>query len=438
LSTNISEQHVIGILIQQPGSLDEAIAAGLTSDSFRDDDLGAIFANLTRWNIEGRSWSLADLAAICDHPGALVKGTQAAIDAPIAENVSYYAAEIVADAWARHAAKTLNTLQRALANRDPQAGIGPLQAMIDTELTQLCAADGIVTTTPEPVDTARALITEMLQAEADRLAGKMRGYPTGFTSLNLATGGLRRKRLYVLGGRPGMGKTTLACNMASAVAAAGGQVAYFTIEMDDTAIATKVISDLANVTSARIDDADLDDEMNDRFSAAVDTFRHGSLRINHRAGRSLEQFETECRRLWRAKKLDFVVLDYVQQMRILSERFPSKQHEISEVSARLKDLAMQLNIPILALAQVNRESVKHKTKDKDGVTKTSAPTMAHIKESGALEQDADAIFFIHREDYHGDGARSYVILEKNRFGANGAFEVHANLKYNRFVDMEPA
>ncbi len=208
----------------------------------------------------------------------------------------------------------------------------------------------------------------------------------------------------------------------------GRQVAFFTIEMSDTQIVTKVISDLASVPSLRITSGQMDDDETTRVISKIQEYAAGSMRINDRAGRSIELFEAECRRLHRQKKLDMVILDYVQQMRCYSERFNNKQAEISEISARLKNLAMQLDIPVLALAQVNRENAKGADK---------RPTMAQIKDSGALEQDADAIMFVHRGSYYDEqDEKDCIILAKNRYGAIGTFDVGVRLDLNRFVDID--
>lgn len=426
-----AERILIGTLIERHETIDEAVEAGLTSTAFADPDLGAIYTRMLEWSLSGRSWGLQDVSALAPSPAAMVKAVECADSATIAQNLTVYAKEVMDAAWQRRAVRELTAMARAVASRAVFSSADELRALLDTKVTDLLTDEGGKFATPELPETVDRLLADMEDAATAAAEGRLRGYPTGFKALDRLTHGIRPGQLWVVGGRPGMGKTTLALNIMTRAAEAGATAAYFTVEMNDTDIATKLISSWAQVPSFQIMDAAFhSDDEEARFAQGYRQVLQLPVRINDRAGHTIETFEAECRRLHRAGKLDLVVMDYVQLMSVSSQFIPARSQEIALISRRLKQLALQLKIPVIALAQVNRESTKGTDK---------RPTMAHIKDSGALEQDADIILFVHRETYHGnDEGKDELIVAKNRRGMPGTIEVGVDLQNNRFYDLEPA
>ena len=250
------------------------------------------------------------------------------------------------------------------------------------------------------------------------------GVPTGYHGLDKMTGGLQPTDLIIIAARPSMGKTAFALNVAMRAAmAAGSSVAVFSLEMSKESLMDRMLCVWGKVELSRVRRGFLEDDDWARLSAKI--------YIDDTAGLSPLMLRARCRRLKAEHGLDLVIVDYLQLMH--SARNDSRELEISDISRNLKALAKELKVPVIALSQLNRK-VEERTDKR--------PVLSDLRESGAIEQDADVIMFIHREDaYHKKNDRpktgiAEIIIGKHRNGPTGTVELSYRPEYTAFEELD--
>ena len=259
--------------------------------------------------------------------------------------------------------------------------------------------------------------------------GSVYGVPTGFRDLDAITNGFQRADLILLAARPSMGKTALAMNMAIGAARRGYCVAVFSLEMSKSQLGNRLLSLESGINSQQLNIGKLSgDEMQD-LMAATTRLEDLKLYIDDTAGLSLIEMRSKVRRLKHESGLDLVVLDYLQLMQ--GTRQENRQQEISEISRNLKSMARELDVPILALSQLSR-NVEMRAEKK--------PQLSDLRESGSLEQDADIVMFLYRDEYYNrDDAESQniaeVIFAKNRNGPTTSIMMQFDKEIMRFGDL---
>ena len=237
------------------------------------------------------------------------------------------------------------------------------------------------------VDKALHVMETALQRD-----GQLVGITTGLTELDQKMGGFHDMDLIILGGRPGAGKTSLMLGCAFAAAKTGKKVGIFSLEQPDNQLAGKGLSSEAKVNGHRVREGRISQAEALRMVSAAQTVKSLPIYIYDRAGISISHLRSVARRQKRASGLDFLMIDYLQLLRgELSKRNQSRAEEVTEITVGLKSLAKELNIPILALSQLSREVEKREDK---------RPQLADLRESGSVEQDADIVMFVFREEYY--------------------------------------
>ena len=274
-------------------------------------------------------------------------------------------------------------------------------------------------------DTLEELIN-MLD-ERSKNKGSLTGIPTGFRDLDRILLGMQRKDLILLAARPSVGKTALAVNIALNAARNDHRVAIFSLEMSKAQLAQRMLSSLSLINLKNLISGDID-EWEDIFQASS-IIAEKSIYIDDTAGISITELRSKCRRLKADGGLDFIMIDYLQLM--TSEgRNENRQQEISTISRNLKALAKELDVPILALSQLSRDSEKSGRK----------PRLSDLRESGAIEQDADVVILLFREDYQNEEAevknQIELIIAKHRNGETGSVELNFIKECTRFIDLE--
>ncbi len=262
------------------------------------------------------------------------------------------------------------------------------------------------------------------------------GLPTGLADLDRKLGGLQPSTLVVVAGRPGMGKSALAMNIASHVATHHGPVAYFSLEMSPTEIAYRWLA-----AQARIDSILQHTGLTSGAGAADTTQIWAKLvqATNHLhqvplhaddKSRTVGDIRAKTRRLKRSAGLTLVVVDYMQLMHTHGRSRENRQQEIAEISRNLKTLAQELNVPVIAVSQLNRALETRNDKH---------PQLGDLRESGAIEQDADVVLMIYRDDYYNPNTREGGIAEiniaKQRAGPTGTIKTTFTDKYTRFDNL---
>ncbi len=262
--------------------------------------------------------------------------------------------------------------------------------------------------------------------------GDITGIPSGYVEFDKLTAGLQPGDLIVIAGRPSMGKTTLAVNIAEN-AAIGSKVptAIFSMEMPSQQLAFRMISSLGRVNQTHLRTGNFPDEDWSRINTAVQLMSEAPIFIDDSAGLSPTEIRARSRRLQREHGLGLIVVDYLQLMSVPGNK-ENRATEISEISRSLKALAKELSVPVIALSQLNR-SVEQRTDKR--------PVMSDLRESGAIEQDADLIIFIYREEvYNQDTPRKGIAdisIAKQRNGPIGDFPLTFVGRYTKFENWVP-
>jgi replicative DNA helicase len=311
---------------------------------------------------------------------------------------------------------------------------------------------------------ATALTTAVdMAARAYQRDGRLSGIASGLEDLDRQMGGLQPSDLIILAGRPGMGKTALATNIAYNVARAwrsatrpdgreetinGGIVGFFSLEMSAEQLATRIISEQTEIASYRIRRGEIDPSDFDRIAAVAREMQTLPLYIDETGGLSIAQLAARARRLKRQRGLDMLVIDYLQLLQGSNRRASEgRVQEVTEITTGLKALAKDLNVPILALSQLSRQVENRDDK---------RPQLADLRESGSIEQDADVVMFVFREEYylknkepragteehfkwqsemdavHG---KAEVIIGKQRHGPTGTIQLQFKADVTRFSNL---
>ena len=263
--------------------------------------------------------------------------------------------------------------------------------------------------------------------ERSKNKGKETGITTGFKDLDRILLGMQRKDFILLAARPSVGKTALAVNIALNAAKANYKVAIFSLEMSKTQLAQRMISSVSLINLKELISGDISDW--EGVFQASSLIASKSIYMDDTAGLSITELRSKCRRLKAESGLDFIMIDYLQLM--TSEgRNENRQQEISTISRSLKALAKELDVPILALSQLSRDSEKNKRK----------PKLSDLRESGAIEQDADVVILLYREDYQNEEVVNSNTIElmiaKHRNGETGSIELAFIKECTRFGDLQ--
>ncbi|MFF0409106.1 replicative DNA helicase [Kitasatospora sp. NPDC004745] len=337
-------------------------------------------------------------------------------------------AEIVRERFvARDFAKATRRATQALleGREDAQAIIAEVQARItETEADQ--AEDGLHLLSASMGDTL-----DLLEEIATN-KGRLTGVPTGFTDLDALTQGWQGGQFIIVAGRPAMGKSTLADDFLRACSIKHSLPSViFSLEMGRNELNMRILSAEARVGLHLMRSGNLDEDDWNRIARCMPLVTGAPLYIDDSPNLDLAQIRAKARRLKERQGLRLIVIDYLQLLGSgTSRRFESRQVEVSYISRNLKLLAKELDVPIIALAQLNR-GPEQRTEKK--------PMVSDLRESGSLEQDADLVILLHREDaYEKESARAGeadVIVGKHRNGATATITVASQLHYSRFVDM---
>jgi replicative DNA helicase len=278
----------------------------------------------------------------------------------------------------------------------------------------------------------RAAVKEAFQILHQRYEskGSVTGLATGFADLDELTAGLQPSDLIIVAARPSMGKTALAVNFAEHAAMRSKKaVAIFSMEMSASQLAFRLISSLGRINQQHLRTGDIQEEEWPRVTSAITMLSDAKIFIDDTPALSPAELRARARRLKREHDLGLIVIDYLQLMAVPGNK-ENRATEISEISRGLKALAKELNIPVIALSQLNR-SLEQRTDKR--------PVMADLRESGAIEQDADVILFIYRDEYYNpessDKGLAEIIIGKQRNGPTGTVKLTFLGQYTKFENF---
>ncbi len=266
------------------------------------------------------------------------------------------------------------------------------------------------------------------------------GVPTGYHKLDEITSGWQASDLVIIAGRPAMGKTSFALSMAKNIAADYKvPMAFFSLEMSNVQLVNRLISNACEIQGSKILNGQLHPDEWERLDKRVNLLLGAPLFVDDTPGLSVFELRTKARRLVKEHGVKIIMIDYLQLMNANGMRFSSRQEEVSTISRSLKGLAKELNIPILALSQLNRS-----VESRDGL-EGKRPQLSDLRESGAIEQDADMVLFVHRPEYYhiyqDDSGRdlhgmAQIIIAKHRKGATGDVLLTFRGEFTRFENPD--
>lgn len=431
------ERSALGALIIKPEEALEHFEL-LTTDAFYDRAHRLIYGTIAELADAQEPIDLTTITARLEKKGELkdIGGVSylaaLAHGVPTAANAGYYFGQLKGLAIRREFIQT-NALQIE-------------QAIAGTEVPQLLAsasaAQAKIADRAAPKEAFKRIKDIMMQLVDDvetrarnvRL-GIINGLLTGFADLDSITGGLQRSDLIIVAARPSVGKTAFALNVAQNVAKiAEGAVAIFSLEMSAGQFGQRMVSSEGNIDASSMKMGDMEDPDWINMAEAVGVLAERNIFVDDSAGITIQDICSKCRRLKKEEGLSLIVIDYLQLIEVAGGRGKSgenRQQEVSMISRTLKHLARELDVPIIALSQLSRAVEQRQDK---------RPMMSDLRESGSIEQDADIVAFLYRDDYYNQESEKKNIIEiiigKQRNGPVGTVELVFLKQFNKFVNYQ--
>ena len=429
-----AEQSVLGGLLLVPESFD-LVADILTASDFYRRDHRLIYRAISELTDKSLPIDVVTVGDWFINQGLteMVAGgaylVELATTTPSAANIAAYA-KIVRD--------------KAILRSMIEVGSGIVNVGFETEGREaaelLDDAERKLLAVGDAGRTSKKEVTSLIHASRDAFkliqeryaaGGDLTGLPTGYTEFDGMTSGLQDDDLIVLAARPSMGKTALALCVAEHIARHRGKaVLVFSMEMSASQLALRLMSSVGRIDAGRLRSGKLEDEEWGLLTHAISTIKDMNILIDDTPAMSPEALRAKARRIKREHPtLGLIVVDYLQLMQVPGSE-ENRATEVSQISRNLKALAKELNMPVVALSQLNRSLETRSDK---------RPVMADLRESGAIEQDADVIVFIYRDEYYNkesqDKGLAEIIIGKQRNGPTGSFKLRFFGQYTRFENL---
>ncbi|PTI97633.1 replicative DNA helicase [Staphylococcus simulans] len=447
---NEAEQSVLGAIIIDPQLMGETQGV-LLPESFYRGAHQHIFRAMMHLFEENSEIDVVTLMAQLTSEGTLSEAggpqylAELASNVPTTRNIEYYREIVYKLAAKRNLIRVAD--QIAKDGYDSELDLDDILSDAERKILELAS-----TRESEGFKDIRDVLGQVYEnaEELDQNSGQTPGIPTGYRDLDQMTAGFNRNDLIILAARPSVGKTAFALNIAQKVATheSNYTVGIFSLEMGADQLATRMICSSGNVDSNRLRTGTMTDEDWNRFTVAVGKLSKTKIFIDDTPGIRITDLRSKCRRLKQEHGLDMIVIDYLQLIMGSGSRMSdNRQQEVSEISRTLKAIARELECPVIALSQLSRGVEQRQDK---------RPMMSDIRESGSIEQDADIVAFLYRDDYYNredgeedddggmepvtndDNGEIEVIIAKQRNGPTGTVKLHFMKQYNKFTDIDYA
>ena len=426
----LAEQSVLGAMILDNDTIDE-VANIVSASDFYNKQYQIVFDAIMKLHEAGSTVdavTLQDKLKSSDLPpeaanAGLIAELLAAV--PVSAKVKDYAKIVYDKSMLRQLIKTTTDISTDCYNGRKTLP----EIMNDTEQKIFNLLQSRNTGDEEPLRTT--VVRVILDIEnASKTRGNITGIPTGFTDLDYKTAGLQNSDFILIAARPSMGKTAFALNLTHYISIKKHKaIVFFSLEMSRDQLVKRLLAQNALVDSQKIRTGELDASEWFKLADASRAVGGANLTIEDTPGISVAEVRTRCRKLKLENKLDLVMIDYLQLMSGRG-RVESRQQEISEISRSLKALARELDVPVIALSQLSRECEKRDDK---------RPMLSDLRESGAIEQDADMVMFLYRDEYYNKDTDNpgvtELIISKQRNGPTGTVKLGWQGQYTRFVNL---
>lgn len=427
-----AEQAVLGAIFIEPEAIVTATER-LSSEDFYRASHQRIYSVMTSLAEKGQPVDLVTVTAELqdkkwlDEVGGVSYLSDLANAVPTAANVEYYSQIVEEKSLLRRLIRVAtNIAAEGYAEEDE----------VDTILNE--AEKTILEVSHKKNTSAFVSIKDVLVEAYENIeqlqnrTGDITGIPTGFSELDRMTAGFQRNDLIIVAARPSVGKTAFALNIAQNVATKTDEnVAIFSLEMGASQLVMRMICAEGNIDAQRLRTGSLIEEDWTKLTMAMGSLSRAGIYIDDTPGIRVNDIRAKCRRLKQEKGLGMILIDYLQLIRGDGRSGENRQQEVSEISRSLKSLARELEVPVIALSQLSRGVESRQDK---------RPMMSDIRESGSIEQDADIVAFLYRDDYYDKESESKDIIEiiiaKQRNGPVGTVELAFVKEYNKFVNLE--
>jgi replicative DNA helicase len=413
------EQAVLACLMIEAQTFDK-VAGTIHKEDFYNGNNKIIFETIDRLYNAGQPYDLAMVnsalkaAGLLEQAGGIGYLISLTNIVPNAANIKEYAKHVENKAKLRKLICAATEIHELVYEFDKDITLNTDNALDEAGHKIFELAKEVSHKDPLPLSDLILEVNKRLDELYNR-DEEMTGVPSGFIDLDKITNGFQPGALVIVGGRPGMGKTAFALNIAQNAASAKKRVAIFSLEMTSSQLAQRLISMESEISSHRLMSGRLTDSDWECLPHVYNMLSELPIYIDDTSNISVMEIRAKCRRMSAKKEqgLDLVVVDYLQLME--DKSIESREQQISSISRNLKSLAKDLNVPVIALSQLNRKTTDRPQK---------RPQLSDLRESGAIEQDADLVIFVHREDYYKndkdesvqkDGIAE-IIVAKNRNG----------------------
>ena len=428
-----AEQSVIGAMIMDRDAIADVIDI-VNADDFYQKQNGILFEAMTELYREGKPVDLVTLQNKLkkkDVPESM-KSLEFIRDllevVPTSANAKQYATIVREKATLRKLIKVTEdiTTECYLGKDDVTEILDHTEKNVFGLLQQASGREEFV-----PIDKVVLNTLDAIE-EAASSAGRVTGIATGFTDLDYKLSGLHPSELIIVAARPAMGKTAFVLNIAQKAAVRDHvPTAIFSLEMSKEQLVTRMMAMEAMVDSQSIRTGDLQETDWEKIMESAGTIGRSPLIIDDTPGISITEIRAKCRKLQVEKHIGMVIIDYLQLIQGTNKRGGSREQEISEISRSLKIMAKELNVPVIALSQLSR-AVEQRPDHK--------PMLSDLRESGAIEQDADIVMFLYRDDYYNPDSEkknvAEVIIAKHRGGSTCSVDLGWFGTYTKFVNLE--
>ncbi|MHB1871158.1 MAG: replicative DNA helicase [Steroidobacteraceae bacterium] len=429
-----AEQAVLGGLLLEASAWDQVADAVTEADFYRPDhrlifeSIGALAGNAKPCDVVTVSEHLERIGKL-EAAGGLAYLSTLARETPTAANVRAYADIVRERSLLRQLIRAGTEIAAAVFNAEGETA----RELVDAAEQRVFAIAEAGSRGRQGAVAVKTLLPQVIDQidEWHSNPDSLRGLPTGFADFDKITGGLRPGDLVVVAGRPSMGKSTLAVNMAEYAAVHPGthaSVAIFSLEMPSEQVITRMLSSVGGVPLGNLRSGRISDEDWVRITSATNQLSEAKIFIDETPALTPTELRARARRVKREHGLDLIVVDYLQLMQVPGTK-ENRATEIAEISRGLKVLAKELGVPVIALSQLNRAVEQRENKK---------PVMSDLRESGAIEQDADMILLIYREEVYDRNTTKKGIAEidlvKHRNGEIGTFLLTFQGQYTRFAN----